>query len=196
LLLLGLLSSLVAEVGAVEVFLILIFLLVFDDVVLEKVPLCDENSDVFISDAVCLSRDALVERQVLDVRFLGLDLDSRVIHFLLECVLLPRQVLLRLEGHADLSKLEDDFEVGEEWDHISGGAWVGDSFKEATFSLLEVHVHVLGHLLDPLFLKNRWVAPLNRLSEGLCVGENVFTFVLECSIWVSQCERADKIDDL
>lgn len=50
----GLPSSLVAEVGAVEVILILIFLLVFDDVVLEKVPLCDENSDVFISDAVGL----------------------------------------------------------------------------------------------------------------------------------------------
>lgn len=98
------------KVVPVEVDWVSEILPVFVDVVLEDFLLIDKNRNIFVPDAVCLSLNTIGKFQVFDEGLLSLYLNVCIIQFFLECFLLPSHVLFGLEGHANLGKLEDDFE--------------------------------------------------------------------------------------
>ena len=106
------------------------------DVLLEVALLLLENSHVLTSDSFGFSSDTVTKSEIVNVGLLSFDLDLSVVHFFLESILLPLQVLFRLHGHTNLGELKDKFEEGEEWDHVSSSIHASDSYQEITFLLV------------------------------------------------------------
>ena len=80
--------------------------------------------------------------------------------------------MLRLHGHANLGELEDEFEEGEEGDHVLSHAWVGDLSEDISLVSILVHIDLLGHILDPALLEDGWIGLLDRLGERVWAREN------------------------
>ena len=183
------------EVITVEVSFLLVFVSMLADVEFQSLFLDAQVLNILSSNAVSLTWYALVERQVLDVWLLGRNWNISVSHFFLHGGLLSNQVNLSLQGHANLSQLEHDFEEDKEWGHVSSSCWVGDFLEERSFLLIQVHVHILSDLLDPRFLKSRSISFLDSGSEVIGILEN-WTMGGVFSIGVGGGENADKIKDL
>ena len=166
------------------------------DCTLEESPLILENSNILLPDPVGLGLDALAETKVHDIGLLGFELDIGILHFFLHGLLLSLQVLLRLHCHANLGELEDDFEQWEEWDHSLSAAWVRDGSEECTLLSSLVHVDLLGHILDPSLLKNRWVGFLDSLGESVLARENFLSFLTCVSgLGIASGEHTDVVEE-
>ena len=183
------------EVIAVEIFNVSVFSSVLLNVDRKDSSLILENSNVLVPDPVSLRLDALSESKVHDVGLLGLELNIGILHFLLHGLLLSLQVLFRLHGHTNLGELEDDFEENEEGDHRLSHGWVRNGLKESSLLSILVHVDLLGNVLDPSLLKNRWVSLLDSLGERVGACEN-FLSLLTCisGLRVAGCEDTDVVE--
>jgi hypothetical protein len=137
-----------------------------------------------------------VEIKVLDERLLGFDPHFEVGHGLVSLDLLSLQVLPVLHGDTNLAKLEQNFEVGEEFDHLGSSAVLHDGLKEFALYLFDVLVDLISNFLDEFLLKGGGVALLNGGGENKLAFEQVGSLILEGGGFLSSDELANLVQDL
>ena len=129
-------GSLELEVIAVEAFVSRISFPVLVDVPGEHHSLVLKDLYILLPNPLSLSCNTVGKGEILNVGLLGLNLNLSIIHFFLQSILLSLQVLFGLHRHADLSKLEDNFEQGEERDHICREASISDGLQKSSLLLI------------------------------------------------------------
>ena len=161
-----------------------------------------QGSDVLVLGAADLVGDLVVEVEVVNSSLHGGNPDLLFLDVRVGSDLLHLEGLLLLQGHADLAKLEEELEVGEEGNHMGSVLGVGDSHKDFTLlpRVLTVNgdgalVDLLGHALDEVSLHLGWVALLDSRREGLLGGEEVVAVVLVSSVLVASDELSQTIED-
>lgn len=93
------------------------------------VGLDSQGLDLLVVGLHHLRLDDTVELEILDDSLLLLHVDGGVLESLGVLLDLALKRGLLSDGHAKLGELEKDLEVGEEGNHLGGGAWVAHSVQ-------------------------------------------------------------------
>lgn len=155
-----------------------------------------ELSDFALTGTLGLGGDSHMEIKVLDERHLGADPHFEVGHGLVSLDLLSLQVLPVLHGETNLAKLEQNFEVGEEQDHLGSSVGHHDGLKEFALYLFDVLVDLVSNSLDEILLEVGGLALLDEGGENKLALEEVGSLNCEGGGFFSSDELADLVEDL
>lgn len=148
---------------------------------------------ILYPNPLSLSCNTVTKGKIFNVGLLGLNLNLSIVHFFLQSILLSLQVLFSLHRHAHLSKLKDNFEQGEERDHVCRQASISDARQKSSLFLICVHIDLLSNILDKWLVEDGWVGLFAGRSESLIGRKNVISLGIIGSIRRASDEFADQV---
>ena len=162
----------------------------------ELVRLHSQGLDLLFVGLHNLSLDDPVELKILDDSLLLLHVDGGILKSLGVLFDLALKRGLLRDGHAELGELEKDLEVGEEGNHLGGGAWVAHRVQQRALLAISVLIDAGSDILQPVAVHIGGHAVLDGLGERLGGCEDGIADSCVRSIGVLLDEPADSVDNI
>ena len=116
--------------------------------------LVSESCDLISACTGGFTGVAVAKVEVVNEGLVRLDLNLNVINFFLSSLLLSLETLLGFESHADLGKLEDEFEVGKDGVVRRGCRHVHNGQQKLAPLTFKILVHGLSNFTEPDLLED------------------------------------------